>query len=235
MAGIRRHAADRRPFRTHTIVDLAAYAGANDAVRLRMTSAGILRSMRALLLEPDPAWLEERRRLGHDRFDEVWDGVLHVVPSPTVVHQRLARELERIISRVVEPLGFEVFQNLDILDRTKGDLNYRQPDISVVTPADLMPSNRGINGHAELVIEVRSPNDESYDKLPFYAQCNIPEYWIAHPASRTVEVYVLIDGVYVLQQPDAGGVVHAPRFDLTLETLDGPKLRITSATGSFDA
>lgn len=50
--------------------------------------------MRVLLLDPDPKWLEERRRLGHDRFDEVWDGVLHVVSL--AVAPRLALHLSRV-------------------------------------------------------------------------------------------------------------------------------------------
>jgi hypothetical protein len=44
--------------------------------------------MRVLLLDPDPAFLEERRRLRLDRRDEVWDGVYHVVPSANTEHQR---------------------------------------------------------------------------------------------------------------------------------------------------
>ena len=42
--------------------------------------------MKALLLEiPDTIqrWMDERARLGHDRMDEMWDGVLHMVPPPS--------------------------------------------------------------------------------------------------------------------------------------------------------
>jgi Uma2 family endonuclease len=188
--------------------------------------------MRALLLEPDPKWLEERRRLGHDRFDEVWDGVLHVVPSPTVEHQRFESALERVLYPIVTKHDLEIFHNLDILDRHRGDKNYRQPDIAIVSPRDLM--SRGINGHAELVIEIRSPNDESYEKLPFYEQCEIPEYWIVHPVTRVFEVFSLQQGAYLKATPDANGVVHAPRFDLRLSTVAGPKLRIVWPDGSAE-
>ena len=40
---------------------------------------------------------------------------------------------------------------------------------------------RGINGHAELVIEILSPHDESRQKQPFYAKCGIPAFWIIDP------------------------------------------------------
>lgn len=187
--------------------------------------------MRALLLEPDPAWLAERRRLGHDRFDEVWDGVLHIVPSPTTPHQRFESALEAVLRPIVMPQGFEVFHNLDLLDRQKGENNYRQPDLAVVLPEDVM--ERGINGHAELVVEIRSPNDESYEKIPFYAMCKIPEYWIVDPKTRAIEVYVLRRGKYVVVKPDSAGIIRAPRFALELSVVDG-KLRIVWPGGSAE-
>src|SRR5690242_11932206 len=134
-----------------------------------MTSPGIIGSMRVLLLEPDPAWLERRRRLGLDHFDEVWDGVLHVVPSPTATHQRFERALERVLAPLAERQGFEIFHHFDLVDRAKGDQNYRQPDLAIVSPSDVV--ERGMNGHAELLIEILSPNDEAREKFPFYAMC----------------------------------------------------------------
>ena len=196
-----------------------------------MASIGILRSMRVLLLKPDAKWLEERRRLGHDRHDEVWDGVLHVVPSPTVTHQRFEAALDRVLYPLVTPLGLEVFRETDIRDRKEGDQNYRQPDIAVVSPADL---GDWINGHAELVIEIRSPDDEAYEKIPFYEMCKIPEYWIIDPKTRVFEVLVLRRGKYVAARPDENGVVYAPRFALRLSVIDGPKLRIAWADGSAE-
>ncbi|MGI9120683.1 MAG: hypothetical protein ACR2G7_11290 [Acidimicrobiales bacterium] len=42
--------------------------------------------MRAVLLEAPQSLLEERRRLGLDIFDEMWEGVLHMVPPPGGPH-----------------------------------------------------------------------------------------------------------------------------------------------------
>jgi hypothetical protein len=89
--------------------------------------------------------------------------------------------------------------------------------------------HRGISGHAELVVEILSPDDESREKLDFYAMCKIPEYWIVHPITRAIEVDVLAGDVYELAKPDASGVVAAPRFDLRLSVVDGPKLRVAWA------
>lgn len=187
--------------------------------------------MRVLLLQPDEKWLEERRRLGLDRRDEVWDGVLHVVPSATATHQRFERSLERTLEPLVQPLGFEVLRDIDVLDPKQREQNYRQPDVVVVSPHDV---SERIDGHAELVIEVRSPYDEAYEKIPFYEMCKIPEYWIVDPVTRAFEVLVLRRGTYVTAKPDENGIVDAPRFALRLSIVDGPRLRIAWTDGSAE-
>ena len=45
------------------------------------------------MLDVPESLLDERRRLGLDVFDEVWEGVLHMVPPPSEEHQRLGSEL----------------------------------------------------------------------------------------------------------------------------------------------
>ncbi|MHB1469380.1 MAG: hypothetical protein ACYCU0_15425 [Solirubrobacteraceae bacterium] len=59
--------------------------------------------MRTLLPDPPPAdlaaLLERRRRLGQDRKDEVWEGVLHVAPAPNSVHADIQLQLAEIRPR----------------------------------------------------------------------------------------------------------------------------------------
>ena len=45
--------------------------------------------MRGVLVEVPERMLAERRRLGLDGHDEMWDGVVHLVPPPDGRHQRL--------------------------------------------------------------------------------------------------------------------------------------------------
>ena len=50
--------------------------------------------------------LERRRRLGLDHKDEVWEGVLHVVPAPEVRHARISQQLAVILdapARAADP------------------------------------------------------------------------------------------------------------------------------------
>lgn len=188
--------------------------------------------MRAVVLVPEPEWLEERRRHGLDRYDEVWDGVLHVVPFPTIEHQRREAKLEDVLVPIAAEHGLEVFRGAGLYEPAAGDKNYRGPDIAVVDPKYV--SKRGIEGRAELVIEILSPNDESRNKLDFYAKCEVQEVWLLDPNTRALEVYVLRGTTYWAVTPDRTGTVHAPRLGLELRVVDGPKLRISWADGSAE-
>jgi Uma2 family endonuclease len=197
-----------------------------------MASSATLTGMHVVMVAPDPDWLEERRRWGQDRFDEVWDGVLHVVPFPSIEHQRSEAKLERALVPIATERGLEVFHNVGLHDPTAGDTNYRGPDIAVVDPRYL--SKRGIEGRAELVVEILSPNDESREKLSFYAKCQVQEVWLLHPITRAVEVFILRGGTYLPVATNEAGEILAPRLGLELRVVDGPKLRIAWADGSAE-
>lgn len=164
--------------------------------------------------------LEERRRLGHDRFDEVWEGVLHMVPPPPTVHKRVESNLQDVLKRIVAPRGFEVFHDPGLYDpAVPGQASYRVPDLAVVASEHL--TMRGIEGLAELVVEIISPNDESRDKLPFYARVGVREVWLLDPARKSIEVFNGMTAVV----SDARGRITAPSLRLVL-AIEGTTLKI---------
>jgi Uma2 family endonuclease len=179
--------------------------------------------MRAVFTEL-PEWIADERRLrGDDRRDEVWEGVLHVSPQPATPHQRLGRKLLIALDAVARRRGFEAFYETDQhqLATTK---NYRVPDLAIVAPAHL--SERGIEGRAELVVEILSANDESREKLPFYAMVGTPEAWLVDPRTYALEVFDLRSGTAVLIAPRADGAIVSPSLGLVLRALLGPQLEI---------
>ena len=52
-------------------------------------------------------------------------------------------------------------------------------------------TRRGVEGAPEVVIEILSPEDETYEKLPFYERMRTREVWIIDPETRKPELYVL--------------------------------------------
>lgn len=196
-----------------------------------MTSIAIVDSMRVVMVAPPPEFLEERRRRGLDRRDEVWDGVLHVPAQPTMFHQRLEGRMIEVLGPIARARGLEVVPEPGYLDPRRGWDNYRVPDVVVVDPTHT--TKRGVEGPAELVVEILSPGDESRDKLEFYAARGVKEIWLIEPETRELELYVLRGTAYFAVIADRG-VLRSQGFGLELQTIAGPKLRITWADGHVE-
>ena len=130
---------------------------------------------------------------------EIVDGVLYMAPSPNRGHQNAAFEIASYLRTHVKlaGLGHVYIAPFDV------ELNPRtvvQPDVVVVLNPNLDKITESrIIGAPDLVVEVSSPGTVGYDrekKQRAYARAGVPEYWIADPWSRTVEVLTLEAGVY---------------------------------------
>jgi Uma2 family endonuclease len=149
--------------------------------------------MRAVVLDPSTAGLEKllerRRRSGLDRLDEVWEGVLHMVPAPSGPHSLLEWQLAQLLGPLAERAGLHAGGQFNL---GEGEHDFRVPDggLHRVLPlATWYPT-------AALVIEIVSPGDESWEKLSFYAAHGVDEALIIDPATRSVDWLGLTDGEY---------------------------------------
>ena len=151
---------------------------------------------------------------------EVLEGTLIKEPSPNVLHQRASRRLQRIVEDYfweVDPDG-EVFNAP--LDVTLSENNVVQPDIFYVagTQKEIIKEKR-IDGSPKLVIEIISPYNIRKDrlqKMSIYQKAGIENYWLVDPAEKTMECFILRDGIYallvsamdedVLEHPDFKGL-----------------------------
>src|SRR5208283_3482528 len=121
-------------------------------------------------LLPDVAAL--RKQTGADRWDEVWEGVLHMPPMPNRHHQDLEFELQAFLRlHWAKPRGARVHQGINLAAPGGWpNKNYRVPDLLLLTPDRFfIDHNEYFEGAPNGVIEIHSPGDEAYDKLPFYA------------------------------------------------------------------
>jgi Uma2 family endonuclease len=183
--------------------------------------------MHALMLDVPSDFLEERRRLGADRWDEMWDGVLHMAPAPIIEHQDFEFELEEWLrTHWACVTGRRVHHDINVAPRGGWPKNYRIPDI-VLLDVDCPAKNRRdyLEGPPTVAIEIHSPGDEAYEKLPFYGELGVPEVWIINRDSRAVEVRSLHGGDYTLLEPAADGWLHS-RVGVQLRTRRGRKLAI---------
>ena len=130
---------------------------------------------------------------------ELLDGELHVTPSPSPLHQRVSKRLQRQLEAYFEGRGLgEVFNApLDVI------LSFHdivEPDLIVVTdPAQI--SARAIEGPPTLAVEVLSPTSEHRDrgvKARRYAELGVPHYWIVDLEARAIECHAVREGPYRL-------------------------------------
>jgi Uma2 family endonuclease len=150
--------------------------------------------MRAVMWQIPPSILAWREQTDQSRFDEVWDGVLHMGPTPTSDHQDFEYQLEHRLRRLLAKcMGARVWHGFNVARPGLADWrqDYRVPDLIIALPSRV-GRNRGTHfeGGPTVVVEIYSPQDESYDKLPFYFAIGVEEVWIFHCDTKVPEVFV---------------------------------------------
>jgi Uma2 family endonuclease len=185
---------------------------------MRPDTRGSLELVSTIVRDPKPAefeaLLERRRRLGQDRWDEERDGVYYMNPSPTYEHQRLSQQVAVILDPLAKRAGLEaVVGGVNVGE--KG--NYVIPDASLHRPGaggTYVPT-------AALAIEILSPDDDTWEKLPFYARRRVEELAIVDPRKRRVKWLALgADGEY--REVERSRVIELSPAELA-ERLDWPR------------
>jgi Uma2 family endonuclease len=127
------------------------------------------------------ALIADRTAKGLDMFDEVWKGEFHMNPAPHARHARLDDELAALLRPYAQRRGLTGLGpfNLGAAD------DYRVPDRGfTVTPPDGV-----FVATAEVVVEIVSPGDETFEKLPFYASLGVRNVIVVDPAERRVRIF----------------------------------------------
>ena len=112
---------------------------------------------------------------------------------PNTRHQRLVHLFDREIGNYIQskkgecevfPAPFAVFLNKD-------DINYVEPDISVICDKSKL-DEKGCHGAPDWIIEIVSPGNKPMDyftKLFKYRAADVREYWIVDPTKEMIIVY----------------------------------------------
>jgi Uma2 family endonuclease len=138
--------------------------------------------------------IAERQALGHDRYDEVWEGVYFMSPLANNEHQQFASRLAMVLQ---EALGFDsdanVYAGVNVSDRSEDwTRNYRVPDVAVVLPGGRAEDcGEFLLGGPDFVAEIVSPGDQTLEKIPFYAQAGVRELLVVHRQPWSLELYAL--------------------------------------------
>lgn len=165
--------------------------------------------MRAVVLDPSPpgfdAWLEERRRLGQDGYDEVWEGEYHVAPMAHGRQGRLQVQLTLLLGELANRAGLVGSGPVNV--GQVGD--FRVPDLVYLRTCDAALYYTT----AAVVVEIVSAGDETYRKFGFYFARGVEELLVVDPIEHSARWFVR----------GGSGFDPSPRselLDLTVEDLE---------------
>jgi len=130
-------------------------------------------------------------QLPDDKRYELVEGELFLVPSPTLHHQKILRNLLAALHAYSRQHGLgEVFQSP--CDVVLSEISVLQPDLLFVSSERMgILTEANIQGAPDLVVEILSPSTRQRDlgiKRNVYAKYGVCEYWIIDPESKTVEI-----------------------------------------------
>lgn len=198
--------------------------------------------MVAVINDPDlfRRMLRKRRALGHDKYDEVWDGVYLMNAMANNEHQILVGAISSALWIVMQDVpGSSVLPGANVSDEWNDwKHNYRCPDVLA-----LLPGNAAVDrtthwyGGPDFAVEVLSPRDRARKKLSFYAKVGTREVLLVDRRPWQLELYRLDQGELKLagqSTPESGEELASQtvplRFALRSEAAARPTLVMTHQT-----
>lgn len=124
---------------------------------------------------------------------ELIDGQIYYMAPPSRTHQRLLIDLSyQIEDHIRKHNGeCEVYAAPFAVFLNKDDINYVEPDISVICDSSKL-DEKGCHGAPDWIIEIVSPSSRSmdcYKKLLKYNTAGVREYWVVDPTKELIMVY----------------------------------------------
>jgi Uma2 family endonuclease len=125
--------------------------------------------------------IEQRRALGQDGSDEIWEGVYYMTPHAGVDHALLQMELGGVLRELAPARGLNVSGEFNL-----GKPNdFRVPDLGV----HRSPSGGLYALTAAMVVEILSPNDQTFKKFDFYGRHGVEEILVADLDERSIRIW----------------------------------------------
>lgn len=135
-----------------------------------------------------------------------------MIPPPSVEHERLLIKLGGLLSPHAAASQLAITGGIGI---GADEHDYRVPDLTLLRPG----YEPQWNDTAALVVEIVSPQDKSWDKLPFYAAHRVDEVVIVDRAKRSVDWLALAGDRY--EPTTSSGLIEFGPEQLA-EQLDWP-------------
>lgn len=129
--------------------------------------------------------VRQRQADGIAVYDELWEGVYHVVPAGSRRHGEAQAAILTVLREWTWPRVATAVVTGPV--NIGSPNNYRVPDAAVL--ADILSDDDVFIPTALMVVEVLSPGDDSFKKFDFYLERGVKEILIVDPQARTVELH----------------------------------------------
>jgi len=150
---------------------------------------------------------DDYRTLPDDgKLHQIIEGKLYMTPVPTPEHQDILLNLATSIRDFAKKhrLGKVYTAPIDVILSMTDVI---QPDIIFVAKDRLrIVTEKNIVDAPDLIIEIISPSTESIDrnkKFSLYEKHGVKEYWLADPARKEIQQYLLKESSYHLTSTSA--------------------------------
>lgn len=131
---------------------------------------------------------------------EIMDGALVMMAPPSQKHQEIMGEIFRQLATFLKGKSCKVFPAPFGVRLAQDEHTALEPDIVVVCDRKKL-DGKVCNGAPDMVVEVSSPSTARHDRLVKYHKylhAGVREYWIVDPDTKTVQVFLLEGGKYVV-------------------------------------
>ena len=181
---------------------------------------------------------------------EIIEGEKFMAPSPVWGHVNVTANLVTIIGGYarINKLGVAIADNFDV---HFPDGNLFKPDFIFISAAKVKlffeNKNTTLHGVPDMVAEIFSKSTMKRDmtiKKDIYERNGVKEYWLINPWSESIEVYLLHDGKYKLDDvyqnysdKELSELTDEERTEIKMEVpvavLDGFKVKIRNIFGWY--
>ena len=128
---------------------------------------------------------------------ELINGEVYMMARPSLEHADISYNITNIFKNYLRGKRCRAFSEVDVY---LGEKDHVIPDVLIVCNPDILTEKR-VEGVPDLIVEIFSPSTGMKDrtvKFSTYAKYGVKEYWIVEPRRKSVEVYLLREGQYVL-------------------------------------
>lgn len=125
--------------------------------------------------------------------------IYYMSPSASPFHGMIIGNLYLLLGNYLKGKPCKVFT--DTIDIYLDEENRVIPDLSVLCDKTKF-TDRGYEGIPKLIVEIISPRSVKRDRIEkkaLYERMQVPHYWLVDPKNKNIEIYNLVEGVYVLE------------------------------------